>query len=92
MSEELKKEWSDEFDEKFNAFPDNPVDYVVKKEVIDEIKSFISFLLAKQQEEFVKMVGGLKYQPYDSTVDPFRQDGYSACIADIKSKLESEIK
>jgi hypothetical protein len=130
--EELKKEWEIEFDEKFNAFPDNPVDYVVKKEVIDEIKSFISSLLAKQQEEFVKMIDSKQEDDYKvllqtpsidescrcnfengDIIELDKEGRHKKCgkylplpvpiktsfekfkedlLADIKSKLESEIK
>jgi hypothetical protein len=80
MSEELKKE--------LESIPKyyNGSKAIPKDEIVVPYSAVISFL-AKQQEEFEKMIGGLKYQPYDSTVDPFRQDGYNHCIADIKSKL-----
>ena len=91
MSEELKKEWGSKIGELvgeasmcWSELPGGVFESERAKRIVDDIM----LILAKQQEEFVKMVGGLKYQPYDSTVDPFRQDGYSACIADIKSKLK----
>lgn len=38
--QDLIKQSESEFDEKFNAFPENPIDYVVKKEIIDLIKNW----------------------------------------------------
>jgi hypothetical protein len=59
-SEELKKEWEREFDslfgkDKFHPFVANYA----------ETKSFISSLLAKQQEEFVKCIPEIEL-PYES--------------------------
>jgi hypothetical protein len=94
MSEELKKEWRDEFDEEFGSFLDSadmefgPWDGTSSS---DKIKSFISSLLAKQQEEFVRIVknrtGVIAYADTDKgTVERIlisRDD----LFADIKSKL-----
>jgi hypothetical protein len=84
-SEELKKEWEIEFDEMFS----DPI-YSIKsfgtedyKYIEDDIKSFISSLLAKQQADFVEIVERVE-KLNDSN------GRYNACqeiLADIKSKI-----
>jgi hypothetical protein len=97
-SEKLKKEWEIQFEDRLNPDDKNTLCdmdcwYPESEFGLDptKIKSFISSLLAKQQEEFVKeveeIIRNLKYPPYSRNVDPIRQDGYSQALADIKSKL-----
>ena len=67
LSEELKKEWEREFEHQFQEFAPDGSSYGAglriihtgttdDREILDNIKSFISSLLAKQQEEFVKIM------------------------------------
>jgi predicted nucleotide-binding protein (sugar kinase/HSP70/actin superfamily) len=94
MSEELKKEWEVQFENKVNNFEFQ--DGFGGDEFNQEkIKSFISEILAKQQEEFVKIVIEI-IKEYGNK--PHRNVGIvskcSCCgstlddlLADIKSKL-----
>jgi len=86
-SEELKKEWSDEFDSFVKS-----VYGLFLSETTDRLKSFISSLLAKQQEEFVNMIEKLKSDVHtkqigtsDYQVGKLR--ALDDLLADIKSKL-----
>jgi len=87
VSEELKKEWEREFDiyfgqDQYGGF---------KAFTQDNVKTFINFLLAKQQEEFVKKVKGMLqtenhddyYYGYNDALNDLLED-----FADIKSKLK----
>ena len=85
MPEELKKEWEREFDDEFPYLGEDSYDLNRKG-----IKSFISSLLAKRQEEFVKMIDEIptevpeyEYNDYDKGRKDFK--------ADIKSKLNKTI-
>jgi hypothetical protein len=93
MSEELKKEWEREFEEKY---ADRPLFSILENgKMIKEygnIISFISSLLAKQQEEFVKKVKGMLmddsnhndyYYGYNDALNDLLED-----FADIKNKLK----
>jgi DeoR/GlpR family transcriptional regulator of sugar metabolism len=66
--------------------------------MIDDVKSFISSLLAKQQEEFVKIVNNLyvakpsskaEEEPYE-VKKMIMEECKQAILADIKSKLNKE--
>ena len=100
QSEELKKEWAVEFDERFQIQKKlyhlyhtgeysggHELDWKASLDETNAIKSFISEILAKQQEEFVKIVG--EKVPLDNirgcNIDFI--EGYNFAIADIKSKL-----
>jgi hypothetical protein len=114
MNEELKKEWEREFDKKFpwlssmKVTPNRGEDYEkarILQELVnktnEDVKSFISSLLAKQQEEFMKCIPEEKetYENADSIGELEGEDsldkygklhervGFNQCIADIKSKL-----
>jgi predicted site-specific integrase-resolvase len=87
---ELSDTWEIEFDEKYynKNLPSglNTRGFKFQKQMIDDVKSFISSLLAKQQEEFVKIVERVE-KVNDSN------GRYNACqeiLADIKSKLNKE--
>jgi len=94
--EELKKEWSDEFDEKYynknNPSGLNTTGFKFQKQMIDDVKSFISSLLAKQQEGFkssiIKHIEDRKSAGYedntivDELANPFVLEDL---LADIKS-------
>jgi hypothetical protein len=90
MSEELKKEWEEDL--AFNFTFLHEIKHDKLGDAYDRVKSFISFLLAKQQEEFVKMIknrtGVIAYADTDKgTVERIlisRDD----LLADIKSKLK----
>ena len=88
MNEELKKEWADELEELIYQRYD-VIDS--KANGFQDVKSFISFLLAKQQEEFVKMIPIPKMHSLpDGVNSPHETEhdrGWNDCIADIKSKL-----
>jgi hypothetical protein len=79
-SEELKKEWEEQFDYDFVKINGENTIKIMKI----YLKSFISSLLAKQQEEFVKMIDEI--EPY-SLGDDSANRGYLQALADIKSKL-----
>jgi len=95
QSEELKKEWEISFEkmEKYHGWiPEHK----------ERIKSFISSLLAKQQEEFVKMIPKYANSVDLLSIEEFGERaritnllnenmvvGYNQCIADIKSKLNN---
>jgi hypothetical protein len=89
--EELKKEWEIEF-EKFTLKGHGG--WTEYPDMMEQTKSFISSLLAKQQEEFVKCLPEEKNKvihPDDINFNEFYENrGYNACIADIKSKLNKE--
>jgi hypothetical protein len=80
-SEELKKEWAREFEQEFGIhFTPSELQFA---------KYFISSLLAKQQEEFVKCI------PEEKKVEHLLkckmcspECGYNQCIADIKNKIK----
>jgi hypothetical protein len=75
-----------EFDEKFDnlmVFHESGTKLIPMRE---DIKSFISSLLAKQQEEFVKMVDEI-FSQYSGIGDILVKD---CILADIKSKLEKK--
>jgi hypothetical protein len=82
-SEELKKEWESSFDEladdNFGCFGESPY---------PSIKSFISSLLAKQQEEFVKLIEDWKKIPPLTEYQTAYNEALDDVIADIKSKLK----
>jgi hypothetical protein len=82
MSEELKKEWEIEFDATFEH-----TEVLIGRNYYStdgkELKSFISSLLAKQQEEFVKIIKEIE-DGYSSEYG----DGSKISIADIKNKLK----
>jgi len=82
-SEELKKEWESSFEQEFGIhFSPSELQFA---------KSFISSLLAKQQEGFVKCLPeepkGKITKGY-ATLSEAYDYGYHRCIADIKSKLK----
>ena len=88
--EELKKEWREEFREYFDKTlkPKKPTMANLDRELMVD---FISKLLAKQQEEFVKKVKGMLmddsnhddyYYGYNDALNDLLED-----FADIKSKL-----
>ena len=84
QSEELKKECVDFIFNESNYDNESFHDSIS----IDKLKSFISSLLAKQQEEFVKCIPEEKENAYGYLKEFITAvDGYNACIADIKSKL-----
>jgi len=94
--EELKKEWEIEF-EKFTLKGHGG--WTEYPDMMEQTKSFISSLLAKQQEEFVKCLPEEKAFyfdndfgdiPIDSSISFEKAKGYNQCIADIKSKLNKE--
>jgi hypothetical protein len=79
-SEELKKEWEDKL---ITTLPGCDI------KVIDD---YYSLKLAKQQEEIVKIIDGLKTKPELYKDDENKRifnhlTIYNQCIADIKSKL-----
>lgn len=91
MSEELKKEWEISFEkmEKYHGWiPEHK----------ERIKSFISSLLAKQQEDFVKMIKLHNDRLKSCLLYCQEQNGRTDCkncglceedlLADIKSKLK----
>jgi hypothetical protein len=80
MSEELKKEWRGQFEDEF-PFLDELRAYGTKKNIID----FIISLLAKQQEEFVKMVENMPFSFDSSNTGCYINK--DDLIADIKNKL-----
>jgi len=88
--EELKKEWEKSFDEMFGQFQYPGITSPSWNEI--DMKRFISSLLAKQQEEFVKIVTELEAK--DEDIEPRGgfcvefADGYNNALADIKSKLK----
>jgi hypothetical protein len=84
--EELKKEWERQLEEEFNWTPL----FGKSSGALKQMKVFISSLLAKQQEEFVKSIPEEKvYNPDERHwEDPVKVDGYNQCITDIKSKLK----
>ena len=89
MSEELKKEWEGQFDLQFTKDSSYPGVRCLRSENPEEIKSFISSLLAKQQEEFVKIVEEQKTR-FRCGACEGAKCGHThccMCIADIKSKL-----
>lgn len=78
-SEQLKKEWEKEFE---RIFCHSKYDTLLPSQQ-ENLKVFISQLLAKQQEEFVKMITDLQNS------DRFDECGdYWQALADIKSKLK----
>ena len=101
--EELKKEWEREFD-KIAGLLIYAKDFGGKPETVwqtAKIKKFISFLLAKQQEEFVKMIPKYANSVDLLSIEEFGERaritnllnenmvvGYNQCIADIKSKIK----
>jgi hypothetical protein len=87
---ELSETWEIEFDKGFDPYEHWQGD----KWVTDKIKSFISSLLAKQQEEFVKCIPEekpllVKDEEAEATTNELIM-AYNECIADIKSKLKKE--
>lgn len=91
MSEELKKEWEKEFEKKF-FYDIERYEKYTGLNIEKELKSFISSLLTKQQEEFVKMVEAVCAELYLTGNEPrsldFREiEEYNQALADIKSKL-----
>jgi len=90
MSEELKKEWVENFEQYFEM--KNFALYSKKHDIpatTNEIKELINLLLAKQQEEFVKCIPEIKMIEGNGFSDGFSsyKMGYNQCLADIKSKL-----
>jgi len=96
MSEELKKEWERQLEEEFNWTPL----FGKSSGALKQMKVFISSLLAKQQEEFVKKVerltklytrieGNTPIAGYLSDVPIYiiPETSISNLLADIKSKL-----
>jgi hypothetical protein len=98
MNEELKKGWEREFDEKYynknNPSGLNTTGFEFQKHMIDDVKSFISSLLAKQQEEFVKIAENILtphgFESDDTFTENAIQEVKERCLADIKSKLNKE--
>ena len=91
MLEELKKEWEIEFEIEFDKIFHGCGVGLGSVQV--GLKSFISSLLAKQQANFVKCLPEEKNKvihPDDINLNEFYENrGYNACIADIKSKLNT---
>jgi hypothetical protein len=86
---ELKKEWEREFDEKFKTFTfkgKSEPSLFAQTVVYEDVKSFISFLLARQQEEFVKRIEDEAVKVCKGDDDCI--DTFSEIFADIKSKLK----
>ena len=87
MNEELKKEWEIEFEVRYKSNEN----YVFDEVTFLDLKSFISSLLAKQQEEFVKILDDVGlHGDFDSKTVHLAEFGYNQCIADIKSKLNKK--
>ena len=82
MSEELKKECIDFIFNESNYDNESFHDSVS----VDKLKSFISSLLAKQQEEFVKMVDKIPTEVPEYENNDYDK-GRKDFKADIKSKL-----
>jgi hypothetical protein len=96
MSEELKKEI------RSIIASYNNENEATNREIIEEMNTFISSLLTKQQVDFVKCLPEKKetYEKADSIRELEGEDsldkygklhervGYNQCIADIKSKLK----
>jgi vacuolar-type H+-ATPase subunit E/Vma4 len=92
MSEELKKEIGSILASYNNE------NEATNREIIEKMNTFISSLLAKQQEEFVKMIPEYA-KPIEKVPETTEKDriynllnenlvlGYNQCIADIKSKM-----
>jgi hypothetical protein len=99
VSEELKKEWEREFDEKFDYTAQENIDgysiLVDKEDSLpmskEQLLDFINLFLTKQQEEFVKCLPNPKIHSLpDGVNSPHETEhdrGWNDCIADIKSKL-----
>ena len=88
MLEELKKDWEREFDEKFPEMrisPKGSPDVFLPNAPRKMLKDFISSLLAKQQEEFVK---ALEEARDDDSCECDNCNRTRKFIADIKSKLK----
>jgi hypothetical protein len=100
MNEELKKEWESSFDKEFNEDFWYWIGEGIKQErdeKVLKIKDFIRFLLAKQQEEFVKELATIKRWVMtirDTNVcteeDEYviREKDLQRVLADFKSKLK----
>jgi hypothetical protein len=63
------EEWNDEFDNRFNFLNWS----TPNKNGIDAIKSFISSLLAKQQEELNKNIDQLRQWLNEDRIDDFKK-------------------
>ena len=94
MTQELRKEWEMEFDE----IPYGYGDAALSRDVV---KSFISSLLAKQQEEFVKCIP--EEVPETHSEDcPYQRKGcdcgymerlsYNVAIKVVRSNIKSKLK
>jgi hypothetical protein len=84
MSEELKKEW------RLLAEREDTFVYICDEKYHYEVpKHFIEFLLAKQQEEFVKMIDDkIKVLETLENGEPEENTGGIKALADIKSKIK----
>ena len=91
MSEELKKEWEREFDDIIEHLPLMDNSRNLNNKWKKKFKSFISSLLAKQQEEFVKMIEDRMVDGY-SDLSKYKNDILGELLADIKSKLSDLTK
>jgi len=85
VSKELKKEWREQLEDLIAKYKTDISDggYFDLVDGYIPLESFISSLLAKQQEGFVKMLHNNRISCDDFTY----QDGWNDCIEDIKSKL-----
>ena len=78
-----KNSWSDEFDVRYKSNEN----YVFDEVTFLDLKSFISSLLAKQQEEFVKIVKNSRTVDEHFGLGIKEETARNQVIADIKSKL-----
>ncbi len=84
QSEELKKEAITEFRKLWLSINKENQHLTTEK-----IEDLIVFLLAKQQEEFVKCIPERPESlPLGESEGRYYMFGYNQCIADIKSKLK----
>jgi hypothetical protein len=86
MNEELKKEWRKQFEANF-LDGDSMYDCGNATFSVDGVLDVCEFFLAKQQEEFVKIIDGMQKTGNYGGKSLDLKIGYNQCIADIKSKL-----
>ena len=96
MNEELKKEFREMIENSGWKIPLDGFGERSREEFLSSIICFWESKLAKQQEEFVKCIPEekpllVKDEEAEATTNELIM-AYNECIADIKSKLESEIK
>lgn len=84
--QDLIKESVSEFEEKFDAFPENPIDYMIKKEIIDSIKDWHTKQMEKAynkgRQETIKII--------QEELNRFRQGEIGDLIASLPYIVDRE--